>query len=56
MRLEGIENLLNIILVLKEINLTDTRVIIDEANIILIPSRGGNRWPPKHQNELTQEA
>jgi hypothetical protein len=41
-----IKDLLNIRLVLEEINPTKMRVIIDETNIVFIPSRGCNGRTP----------
>jgi hypothetical protein len=46
MRLEGVEDMLNIRLMLEKINPAKTEIVIDKANIIFIPSRGCNSWTP----------
>ena len=46
MSLKGIEYLLNVRLMLKEINPREARVIVNKAHIIFITSGRSNSWPP----------
>jgi hypothetical protein len=46
MSLKGIENFFYIRFVFKEINPAKTRIVINKANIVLVPPRGDTGRPP----------
>jgi cellobiose-specific phosphotransferase system component IIB len=56
MSLKSMKHLLNIRFIFDKIDPAKARIIIDKADIVLVPPQRRYMLDPRHQNEQAQEA